>query len=198
MKHDKTVQWLTIVLLTLLGLTACGDLERDLQKAPDDHEINRYGLDNITLGAQSNTLLPQLETQLKHRFECVHHSVALNQIKRKFMVQNCQLKTDNQTITWWGESIEALRLEFVEQQLVKINLTLSIHQHYEKLYSKHAKRLFSQLGKPDEISLDKIVWETKGDRAILREIEKGKLHLLIQNKQFSDKLIHTQNLFREK
>jgi hypothetical protein len=198
MKLHRFFQWLIVSLLVTLGTTACGDFEQDLQNAPNDHQINRYGLDILQLGSKSSTLLPQLEARLKHRFTCNHHSVALNQIKRKFTVQDCNLNIDDKPAKWWGETIESLQLQFVEQQLVKIELTLSINQQYEKLYSKHAKRLFGQLGKPDQISLEKVVWEDKGDRAILREIEKGKLHLLVQNKQLSDKLIRTQNLFREK
>lgn len=196
--HTRPFQWMIISLLAALGLSACGDFEKDIKNAPGDQQINRYGLDQLKLGAKSSALLPQLEKQLQHRFTCTQHSVALNQIKRKFMVQDCQLALDKQTAQWWGESIERLQLGFVEQQLVTINLSLAINQDYEKLYSTHAKRLFVQLGKPDTISLEKVIWEANGDRAILREVAKGKLHLLIQNKQLSDKLIHTQNMFIEK
>lgn len=199
----------SLVAITLIAsfgqLAACQELEKDLANAPDDNTVGRYGLETIKLDDEQINVLSVLKKEKGLTLTCQQHAVALHNMKRKFMMQDCQFvplltaSSDQRhsKAQFWGESLEQMSLQFLEQKLVKIEVVLSIDEQYEKLYQQHAKRLFSLLGKPDVMNLDNVVWEANTDRAILREASRGQLHLLIQNKAINDQLIETQAILRK-
>jgi len=202
-------------LCLIFSLTACNELQKDLATAPDDTQITRYGLSELqlSLGTKQTAIVTQIQQAWDVTLNCTQQSTALVSTKRKYIIQDCSLpkqttqqaeehsteKTDhhpennsqNKTYTLWGETVESLKLRFFEENLVQIELIVKINDRYEALYKKHAKRLFAALGKPDTINLERIVWQTQQDRAILREIQQGRVHLLLQNKLLNDQLIET-------
>ncbi|HHC73520.1 MAG TPA: hypothetical protein ENK78_00405 [Thiothrix sp.] len=202
-------------LILLLSLSACNELEEDLANAPEDEQIQRYDLGELALAL--GTSHTQVSSNIKQLWGvdlvCTQHNVALTSNKRKFVMQNCHVPAhdsamssnhepstshsthahDDKTQAYqlWDETVESLKLRFFEEKLVQIEILLQINDRYEALYKKQAKRLFAALGKPDMMSLERIVWQTEQDRAILREVQQGRVHLLLQNKLLNDQLIET-------
>ncbi|MGV6810068.1 MAG: hypothetical protein ACWA5U_09350 [bacterium] len=201
--------------MLLLSLSACNELEQDLAHAPNDSQIQRYDLGELALalGASQAQVSSNIKQLWGIDLVCTQHSVALTSNKRKFVMQDCHVPPHNPATSTdheahanplthehddkthgyqlWGETVESLKLRFFEQKLVQIEGLLQINDRYEALYKKHAKRLFAAFGKPDMMGLERLVWQTEQDRAILREVQQGRVHLLLQNKLLNDQLIET-------
>lgn len=219
-RFTRLAAYLSSGLCLIFSLTACNELQKDLATAPDDTQITRYGLSELqlSLGTQQTVIVSQIQQAWHVTLNCTQQSTALASTKRKYIIQDCNLpkQTAQQTeenstaystentnqnnpenhsqhnsYTLWGETVESIKLRFFEENLVQMELVFKINDRYEDLYKKHAKRLFAALGKPDTINLERIVWQTQQDRAILREIQQGRVHLLLQNKLLNDQLIET-------
>jgi hypothetical protein len=211
-RFTRLAAYLSSGLCLIFSLTACNELQKDLATAPDDTQITRYGLSELqlSLGTQQTVIVSQIQQAWDVTLNCTQQSTALASTKRKYIIQDCSLPkhtaqqteenstaystenvNQNNTYTLWGETVESIKLRFFEENLVQMELIFKINDRYEDLYKKHAKRLFAALGKPDTINLERIVWQTQQDRAILREIQQGRVHLLLQNKLLNDQLIET-------
>ena len=181
-----------IILLTFLTLSGCDRVSKDLAQAPKNNQIGRYGLDHIKLNLPSKIVLNKLNSTLKTTLACKQKKVALGKIKRNFSLKNCELPKQSKNHKLWGEKLEALRLDFLDDKLISLDIKLKTSEGYEALYNKHGKHILNLLGKPAVIDLAYVQWKKQDDEATLEDKGQGAVHLLIQNKKAQNALHKTK------
>lgn len=179
---------LFIFLLVLLALSGCDKVSKDLAQAPNNNQIGRYGLDHIKLGLSSEVVLKKLNSLIKTELVCKQKNIALDKIKRNFILKDCELPKQDKPIKFWNEKLKTCKLRFLDNKLINLTFDLKTSGDYKSLYNKHGKRVLNALGKPAVIDLAYVRWQKQNDEATLEDKGHGIAHFVIQNKKIEDYL----------
>jgi hypothetical protein len=189
----KTIHYLLAGLL-MLSLTGCERLEKDMLAAPDDDQLQRYGLDSVKLGDKRTEAAQHLQALLKQPLQCKSGKTGLGDQRKAYITETCTATPVNgQVGTLWDEKLTALSATFVENQLCQLSIQLQTSGDYTALYDKHGKKILNLFGKPDETSAQRVQWLRQGDEAIVKDKGEGKVSLEISNKQVMQALHHKSN-----
>ncbi len=188
----KTTHYLLTALL-IMGLAGCERLEKDMLAAPDDDQLQRYGLDSVKLGDKRAEAGKQLQTLLKQPLQCKSGKAGLGDQRKAYITETCTAKAvDGQVGTLWDEKLTALSATFVENQLCQLTIQLQTSGDYTALYDKHGKKILNLFGKPDETSTQQVQWLRQGDEVIVQDKGKGNVTVEIRNKKVMQALHHQQ------
>ena len=188
----KTTHYLLTALL-VLGLAGCERIEKDLLAAPDDDQLQRYGLDSVKLGDKRAQAGEHLQALLKQPLQCKSGKSGLGEQRKAFVTETCTATAvDGQVGTLWDEKLTALSAIFVENQLCQLSIQLQTSGDYTALYDKHGKKILNLFGKPDETTTQQVQWLRQGDEVIVQDKGEGKVVVEIRNKKVMQALHHKQ------
>lgn len=173
------------------ALVGCDRLEQDMLAAPDDAELDRYGLSDVKLGDQRTEAVEALEGLLTTQLQCKQQPAGLGQKRKAYILEECQaIPQSGEVGKLWGESLTILNATFIENQLCNLEFQLQTSGDYEALYTAHGKKILNLLGKPDDVSTTAISWTRDTDKAILKNLGNGRVNLLISNQRVMNALHH--------
>lgn len=188
----KTIHYLLTALL-VMGLTGCDRLEQDKLAAPDDDQLQRYGLDNVKLGDKRADAGKQLETLLKQPLQCKTTKAGLGDQRKAYIVETCTAKAvDGQVGALWDEKLTALSAIFVENQLCQLTIQLQTSGDYHALYDKYGKKILNLFGKPDKTTTQHVQWLRHGDEVLVQNKGQGSVVVEIRNQKVMQALHHQQ------
>lgn len=186
----KTTNYLLAALL-LLGLAGCDRLEKDILSAPDDDQLDRYGLDDVKLGDKRAEAGKQLEALLAKPLQCKTGKTGLGDNRKAYALEECKaVAVNGQVGKLWDEKVTFMEAVFVENQLCSLQMQLQTNGDYEALYDAHGKKILNLFGKPDETSSKEVKWQREGDETLLKDLGNGKIAIDIRNKKVMQALHH--------
>ncbi len=184
--NNKYYLWLTLCV-TLVG---CERLETDLLQAPNDSELDRYGLESVKLGDKQTDATTALNALLDRPLQCQKTITGLDNSRKTFALTQCQAAGTGEVGHLWNERLTALSATFVENQLCELRLQLKTSGDYEALYDQYGKKILNLFGKPDDSSAKSVRWQREGDVTTLQDLGDGKVSLQITNQRVMQALHH--------
>lgn len=186
----KTTNYILAALM-LWGLAGCERLEKDMLAAPNDDQLDRYGLDTVKLGDKRAVAGTQLQTLLDQPMQCKTSKTGVGETRKAFALEECiAVSTNGQVGKLWDEKLTALSATFIENQLCELRLQLQTSGDYTVLYDKHGKKILNLFGKPDETSSKSVQWQREGDEVTVQDLGEGSVSVAIRNKKVMQALHH--------
>lgn len=177
--------------LLMFAVAGCDRLEQDMLAAPDDSQLDRYGLDAVKLGDKRADAGKQLESLLNKPLQCKPGKTGLGDQRKAYQMEECQAVPVNGLVgKLWDQKITELQAVFVENQLCGLTLQLQTSGSYETLYDAHGKKILSLFGKPDDVGTKEVKWQREGDETVMRDLGDGKISIDISNKKVMQALHH--------
>ena len=183
-----------LLLLLPVGIlvSGCHQVSTDLAQAPSNQQISRYGLEHIKLGFPADASIKKINALINTALVCSEKKVAMGKIKRNFTQKTCQLPNDAVSIMLWDETLQKLRVSFLDNKLISLLLEFKVSEDNKAVYDKHGKHVLKLLGRPTNIGLTSIHWEKDDDEAILEDKKNGVITLQVINKTVHHYLSRSQ------
>lgn len=186
----KTTNYFLAALL-MFTVAGCDRLEKDMLSAPDDSQLDRYGLDDVKLGDNRVEAGKKLEALLGKPLVCKQGKTGLGDNRRAYVMEECSGVASNGEVgKLWDEKLTFFKATFVENQLCSLDVQLQTSGNNEALYDKHGKKILNLFGKPDETEGKKVLWQREDDETVLKDLGNGKVSLEIRNKKVMQALHH--------
>lgn len=187
----KTTNYLLAASILLFIVGGCGRVEKDMLTAPDDDQLDRYGLDAVKLGDKRADAGKQLDALLSKPMQCKPGKTGLGDKRKAYITEDCTaVPVDGLVGKLWDEKLTRFSATFVENQLCHLKLELQTSADYEALYDKHGKKIINLFGKPDETGMQSVKWQRQGDEVTVQDLGDGKVAVDISNKKVMQALHH--------